>query len=147
MDKDEFMCKPHHAAISVANLAASVAWYAEFLGFELEKQQYLAEIPAQVAFLKRGDFRIELFEHPDGKALPSERRIPHLDLRTHGHKHLCLAVPDSVAAFRILAKKRADIVFQAVIDGSRMGFIRDNDGNLIELIEDPTLWNDEGIHA
>jgi methylmalonyl-CoA/ethylmalonyl-CoA epimerase len=144
MNMDVFAWKPHHCGISVANLQDSIRWYADFLGFELEKTQFIAQIPAQVAFIKRGDFRIELLQLEHAKALPSERKEPNLDLQTHGHKHLCLAVENGEHAFAELRAKQADIVFEAVIEGTAMGFLRDNDGNLIELIEYPALWNDEG---
>lgn len=144
MDKDVFAWKPHHGGISVANLDESIAWYQNCLGFELEKKQFIEQIKATVAFIKRGDFRIELFEMPDANPLPSDRRMPNLDIQTHGHKHLCFAVLDARQAFVQLREKQADIVFEAVIGGTAMGFLRDNTGNLIELIEYPDLWQKEG---
>lgn len=144
MSKDVFAWKPHHGGISVADLDESIAWYCNYLGFELEKKQFIEQIPAQIAFIQRGDFRIELFELPNAQPLPDERRMPNLDVQTHGHKHLCFAVQDAKQAFAELREKNADIVFEAVIGGTAMGFLRDNTGNLIELIEYPDLWNNEG---
>lgn len=144
MNKDVFAWKPHHGGISVANLDESIQWYQDYLGFELEKKLYVEQIPAQVAFVKCGDFRIELFELPHAHPLPNDRRMPNLDVLTHGHKHLCFAVRDAKQAFAELHAKQADIVFEKIIDGTPMGFLRDNTGNLIELIEFPELWNDEG---
>lgn len=141
MKQEIFQWKVHHAGISVANLDNSIAWYQHCLGFELEKKLYVEQIPAQIAFIKRDDFRIELFELADAHPLPSDRREPNLDIRTHGHKHFCLGVLDAKQAFAELRDKGADIVFEAVIDGTPMGFLRDNNGNLIELIEYPELWN------
>lgn len=125
----------HHGGISVADLEASIAWYREMLGFELEQRLHIAQIPAEVAFIRRGDFRIELFELAGAAPLPAERREPQADLRVHGHKHLCFRVADAPACFASMREKGADIVFESVVDGTPMGFLRDNTGNLLELIQ------------
>ena len=139
-----FAINPHHGGISVPNLDASIDWYQLMLGFELENRAFIPQIPAEIAFIRCGDYRIELFQLQDAKALPGDRREPHLDLKTHGHKHLCFAVQDASAAFRELRGKGADIVFENVIDGTPMGFLRDNSGNLLELIQFPALWPAQG---
>jgi catechol 2,3-dioxygenase-like lactoylglutathione lyase family enzyme len=132
--------KPHHIGISVPDLDASIAWYGAMFGFALEMRVFIELIPAHVAFLRRGDFRIELFQVDGAAALPADRREPNLDLRTHGNKHLCYAVRDVPATMRGLREKGADIVFEKVIQGTPMAFIRDNAGNLIELLQAPDLW-------
>ncbi|MDO7410080.1 VOC family protein [Acinetobacter baumannii] len=142
MTKDVFAWKVHHGGISVPNLDESIAWYGEFLGFELEKRLFIEQIPAEIAFIKRGDFRIELLQLPDAKLMSDERSIPNQDIRTHGHKHLCFGVLDANAAFAELRAKGADIVFEAVTGGTPMGYLRDNAGNLLELIEFPELWKE-----
>lgn len=139
--KQQFELRIQHGGISVANLDETIAWYREMLGFELETKQFIPQIPAHIAFVRNGNFRIELFELEHANPLPEERRIPHLDLKTHGHKHLCFAVKDATAAFQQLREKGADIVFENIIEGTPMGFLRDNNGNLLELIQYPQLWN------
>jgi methylmalonyl-CoA/ethylmalonyl-CoA epimerase len=141
-----FAIKPHHGGISVPNLDESIDWYRIMLGFELESRAYIEQIPAHIAFIRRADYRIELFQLEQAQALPADRREPHLDLLTHGHKHLCFAVQDAPAAFAALRAKGADIVFENVIDGTPMGFVRDNSGNLLELIQFPALWAEQGEH-
>lgn len=138
-ERPSFQLRPHHGGISVASLDASIDWYACMLGFELESRQFIAQIPAEVAFIRNADFRIELFQLEGARPLPAERREPHLDLRTHGHKHLCFAVDDVPQSIAELRARGADIVFENVIEGTAMGFIRDNDGNLLELIQVPQL--------
>jgi methylmalonyl-CoA/ethylmalonyl-CoA epimerase len=126
---------PDHIGISVPDLDASIAWYAAMFGFELEMRQHLPMIPAHIAFLRRGPFRIELFEVEGAAALPAERREPNLDLRTHGNKHMCYRVADVPSTVGALRERGADIVFEKTINGTPMAFIRDNAGNLIELIQ------------
>jgi len=139
-----FAIKPHHGGISVPSLDASIDWYRTMLGFELESRAFIEQIPAHIAFIRSGDYRLELFQLEQAKPLPADRREPHLDLQTHGHKHLCFAVQDAPAAFAALRAKGADIVFENVIDGTPMGFLRDNSGNLLELIQYPALWAEQG---
>jgi methylmalonyl-CoA/ethylmalonyl-CoA epimerase len=132
--------KPHHAGVSVPDLDAAIAWYGRMFGFEVEMRAYIDLIPAQVAFIRRGDFRIELFQVEGAAPLPPDRREPNLDLRTYGNKHVCFGVQDVSATVRGLREKGADIVFEKVVQGTPMAFIRDNAGNLIELIQAPELW-------
>lgn len=133
--------KPHHVGVSVPDMDAAIDWYRRMLGFDLEMRTFIEIIPAEVAFIRRGDFRIELFQVAGAAPLPAERREPNLDVRTHGNKHLCLAVQDVPAAVQGLREKGADIVFEKVVQGTPMAFIRDNAGNLIELIQFPELWS------
>lgn len=132
--------RPHHVGISVPDIDAAIGWYQRMLGFELEQRAFIDIIPAQVAFVRCGDFRLELFQVEGAAPLPDERREPNQDVRTHGNKHLCLAVPDVVATVATLRRKGADIVFEKVVQGTAMAFIRDNSGNLLELIQCPELW-------
>lgn len=140
-----FTIKPHHGGISVPNLDESIEWYRVMLGFELEHRAFIEQIPAEIAFVRRDDFRLELFQLQNAQALPGDRREPHLDLKTHGHKHLCFAVQYALAAFEALRGKGADIVFENIIDVTPMGFLRDNSGNLLELIQCPALWPEQGV--
>lgn len=61
-------------------------------------------------------------------------------MRAHGNKHLCLAVLDVPATMAVLRDKGADVVSEKVVQGTSMAFIRDNSGNLLELIHCPELW-------
>lgn len=127
--------RPHHFGISVPDLEAAVQWYRRMLGFTLEERNFLAKIPAHVAFIRRGDFRIEIFQVENAAPLPADRRVPNLDLKTHGNKHMCFEVPDVRAATARLREAGADIAFEVVVDGSAVLFVRDCAGNLVELVE------------
>ncbi len=127
--------RPHHVGVSVPDLDAALAWYERMLGFVVEQRQYIDKIPAYVAFARRDDFRIEFFQVEGAAPLPDDRRVPNLDLRTHGTKHLCLEVPDVPAAVSALRAAGADIAYEIRVEGNPVAFIRDCAGNLIELIE------------
>jgi methylmalonyl-CoA/ethylmalonyl-CoA epimerase len=135
-----FELKYHHAGISVPDLESSIAWYSTMLGFEVEARNNHPHPPAKVAFLRRGELRIELFEVVDASPLPEDRRIPDKDLCTHGNKHVAYAVKDVRAAANELKSRGVDVVFVLDIAQVSVAFIRDNAGNLIELFQQPDLW-------
>jgi methylmalonyl-CoA/ethylmalonyl-CoA epimerase len=129
--------KHHHFALSVPSIPESAAWYRDKLGFEYE---YDFEEPAhnfKAAVLRRGNMRIELFEASDAGALPPQRRDPDLDIRTHGHKHVCFAVRDIKATHKALVERGVDIA--TVMDVAV--YVRDNAGNLVEFFEHPASWS------
>lgn len=136
-----FEIKHHHGAMSVPDLESAIAWYRKVLDFQLESVVKLAHVPANVAMLRRGELRIELFEVPGAQPLPPERRIPDEDLRTHGNKHVAFAVRDIDVAVEELRRRSAEIVFVKKFEFAAVAFIRDNAGNLIELLQQPDLWS------
>lgn len=127
--------RPHHFGISVPDLNAALDWYGRMLGFTLEKRLYIDKIPAHIAFVRRGEFRIEIFEVGGAAPLPEDRRVPNLDLRTHGNKHMCFEVPDVPRAVAALREAGADIAFELTVQGNPTAFVRDCAGNLIELLQ------------
>jgi methylmalonyl-CoA/ethylmalonyl-CoA epimerase len=131
-----FDVRPHHCGLSVPDLEASIAWYREMLGFGLEMRQEMTHVPLKGAFLKRGEFRIELFEVPGAAPLPAERREVDQDLRTHGTKHMALTVPDVRAALEFLRARGVEVAMEPMeVEGTVACYIRDNSGILIELAE------------
>lgn len=132
--------KFHHGGISVPDLEASIRWYSEVLGFELEQRLELPHVPAKIALLKRADMRIELFEVPGATPLPAERRVPDEDLRTHGNKHVAFAIRSVDETEPELLAKGVDIVFVGRFKFGSNIFLRDNAGNLIELVQQPDLF-------
>jgi methylmalonyl-CoA/ethylmalonyl-CoA epimerase len=127
--------RPHHFGISVPDLDAAIAWYEQMLGFALEERIFIEKIPAHIAFVKRADFRIEIFQVNGAAALPTERRTPNLDLKTHGNKHMCFEVPDVPTAVAALRNAGADIALELTVDGNPTAFVRDCAGNLIEFLQ------------
>jgi methylmalonyl-CoA/ethylmalonyl-CoA epimerase len=121
--------RAHHYGISVPDLEAAIDWYRRMLGFRLEKRLTIDEIPAEVAFVRRGDFRIEIFQVEGAAPLPEDRRHPNRDLRTHGNKHLCFEVPDVPALVQRLREHGAEV------EGNPTAFVRDAAGNLIEFLQ------------
>lgn len=137
--------RPHHVGISVADLEASVAWYEEFLGFVPEAVVPVPEDKGRVAMLVNdAGFRVELFALPGAAPLPDERRHPGSDLRTHGVKHCAYSVTGIEAFAERLREAGADFVWDLrVHEDVKVLFVRDNTGNLVELVEPLEPADDE----
>ena len=133
---DTFQLIPHHSGISVPDLEVSIAWYRDMLGFSVEKRLTLDVVPAKIAFIKHGDFFIELFQIEGAVPLPEDRRYPDRDICTHGTKHIAFAVEDVHKFINALKKRGVDIAMDVnMMENKPMAFIRDNTGNLIEITE------------
>jgi hypothetical protein len=52
---------PHHVSIAVTDMDRAIEWYASVLGFETEFRFHVAAIPAEGAFLKGPELRLELW--------------------------------------------------------------------------------------
>ncbi len=127
----------HHGGVSVPDLDAAIAWYADMLGFAVEARFTLPGGGAQVAMMVRDAVRMELFEVSGADPLPMERRDPQSDLMTHGNKHVAFAVTN-IDAFLSYAKNNdADIALVVREDFGSGCFLRDCAGNLIEIVEAP----------
>ncbi len=130
--------KPLHVGISVRDIEETIEWYRNILGFELLWCRDFAELKSKIAFVKKGDFEIELFEHHESIQLPKERLMPKSDIQTQGTKHVAFGVDDITTLFEDFKNKNVDIVFGPIESPPKdalFGFIRDPSGVLIEFIE------------
>ena len=77
----------------------------------------------------------------DAAPLPEDRRHPNLDICTHGTKHIAFAVKDVHKLINSLKKRGVDIAMDvSIMENKAMAFIRDNAGNLIEIVEAGSAW-------
>ncbi len=130
--------KPLHVGISVRNIEESMEWYRHVLGFDLLWCKDFEDLKAKIAFVKKDDFEIELFEHHESINLPEERRMPKSDIQTQGTKHVAFGVEDITTLFEDFKNKGVDIVFGPIESPPKdalFGFIRDPSGVLIEFIQ------------
>ncbi len=136
-----FELKHHHGGVSVPELDPAIAWWRDVLGFEVERRFPIPQIPAEVAMLRRGELRIELFQVEGAAPLPADRREPNRDVHTHGNKHVAFAIKDVNSVAEELRRRGADIVFVLEAEFGSNIFIRDNAGNLIEFVQQPEMWD------
>jgi catechol 2,3-dioxygenase-like lactoylglutathione lyase family enzyme len=134
-----FHIRFHHVSLSVADLAAQRRWYQDVMGFtEVVEQFELPEPSVRTAVLQAGqDVRIELIERTGSK-----RDVVYGDpmdtLRGQGYGHWALAVDDLDGAFASVTRQGAEAIWppaDAVQPGARFAYVKDPEGNLIELIQ------------
>ena len=136
-DGPSFEFTPNHVGMSVPDLDASIAWYRRMLGFHLVRKMTKDSNPKMVfAWIRHGNFNLELFQVDKGRPMPAYRFDPTADLYVHGLKHLAFEVKDAVAASNELKAKGAKILLGPVIGPSTTYvFIADNSGIPFELIQ------------
>lgn len=125
----------HHGGVSVPDLDAAIARYGRVLGFALERRFRIEAADADVAFVRRDALRFELFEVAGAAPLPADRRSVREDLRTHGNKHVALAVADLATFLDDVRAHDADVALIVSEDFGSGCFLRDCAGNLIEIVE------------
>ena len=129
----------NHVALSVPNIAESIAWYEKMLGFKGTVRPGQPGARQQVADLRRGNITIELFQVTDAALLPESRKNPSEDFRTHGVKHFGFEVKNLPAVLAELKAKGVKMAFEMRDTPTEsFAFISDNAGNAIELIEHKT---------
>lgn len=125
----------HHAALSVPDLDRAIDWYGRILGFTVEKRWEIPAVRAQVAYLTKGDMRLEVFEVENAAQLPSARSNPREDLQTHGHKHFAFSVVDYDAVKAAVIANEIEIQLEVGQIFGRAFFIQDCFGNPVEFVE------------
>lgn len=129
----------NHVALSVPNIAETMAWYEKMLGFKGTVRPGQPGARQQVADLRRGNITIELFQLADAAPLPESRKNPSEDFRTHGVKHFGFEVKNLPAVLAELKAKGVKMAFDLRVTPTEdFAFISDNAGNAIELIEHKT---------
>jgi len=129
--------RPHHFGMSVSDLDAAIEWFRDVLGFELDrKEDFLAESGIHIAFVRNGDFFVELFHHDRAQQASPERSLPDDDLRTLGNKHMCFRVADMAAMLEHLDATGVTVVLGPIeAPGAVACFIHGPDAALVELIQ------------
>ncbi|WP_344313695.1 VOC family protein [Fodinicola feengrottensis] len=129
------------ASLSVADLNAQRAWYQRALGLHEVIEEFQLDEPAvRTVVLRSGSgVRLELIE----RAGASRNRdyVDPLDAAsTLGFGHWAVSVRDLDAAFAAIVAAGGVGVWppvDAVQPGARFAYVKDPEGNLIELIQPP----------
>lgn len=133
----------HHYGVTVSDLDASVAFYRDVLGLDVLSEfavggEAFAEgvgvegAAAEFAHLDAGGARVELVSYdPEGEDVRGGM------VNDTGAKHLGLSAPDLDAVYASLPEDVETIANgpRTTESGTRILFVRDPDGTLIEIVE------------
>jgi lactoylglutathione lyase len=118
-----------HTSLNVTDLDRSIKFYSEQLDLKLTSRHEVKQNNAEIAFLKDATgAAIELTHWKDKKSL----------VEGDNFDHIAFGVEDVAAAIERLRKKGVEIAmepFSLQGSSSKIAFIKDPDGNWLELIQ------------
>lgn len=118
-----------HTCLNVADLDRSIKFYSEHIGLKFVRRREVKQNNAEIAFLEDGSGgAIELTHWRDKKTLAEGDNFD----------HIALEVPDVKKCTDELRGKGVTIAmepFSLSGSSSKIAFIKDPDGNWLELIE------------
>lgn len=118
-----------HTCLNVVDMDRSIGFYTEQLGLKLTSRREVKQNNAEIAFLKdENDSAIELTHWRDKKTLTEGDNFD----------HIAFAVDDVAAEIERLKKRGVAIAMEPFsLQGSstKIAFIKDPDGNWLELIQ------------
>jgi methylmalonyl-CoA/ethylmalonyl-CoA epimerase len=139
----------HHVAVVVADVEASLEFYRDMLGLELEVVREVPTDRVRIAFLPVGESRIELVSPTDD----STGVARFLAAKGEGFHHVCFEVADLAAELTRLAIDGVELIDRAPRRGAEgpVAFLhpRSCHGVLVELIEAPggPAWHSLGFET
>ena len=126
-----------HIMISVPNYQETIQWYQEKLNATIEKEWTVDELPdLQLAYLDVGGFRIEVVGTTQSRSGMPKMSDFSEALRTTGVGHFCFrvdSVDDAISELNQRGVPTFIEAFDAPQVGVRVGFVKDNNGNIIEF--------------
>lgn len=128
-----------HAAITVSDLAQSLAFYRDLLGFPVVRTKSLGADGQITVLAISGGGELELFQRPNTRPLPAGYGRP----ETIGLAHLAIEVDDVQTEWERLEKagvRPAGEPHYRKPGGSRCAHFLDPDGVVVEFIEPAEKW-------
>ncbi len=125
--------KPTHVGISVGNMDTAIAWWRDLFGFEfVSRDTYDFMDNMEIAFVRLGDFEIELFCSPKARALDE---VYDSDNTVIGTKHVAFEVDSMDEALARVNALGVHVNFTTEMEGDRVCFVADPWGTPVEIIE------------
>ena len=126
-----------HIMICVPNYEETLQWYREKLDATIEKEWTVDELPdLQLAYLDIHGFRLEVVASTQAQnGMPVASDFGE-SLRTTGIGHFCFRVDDVDEALAEMNRRGVPTFVEAADYpnvGRRVGFVKDNNGNIIEF--------------
>jgi methylmalonyl-CoA/ethylmalonyl-CoA epimerase len=126
-----------HLMICVPNYEETLRWYREKFDAAIEREWLVEELPdLKLAYLNIHGFRLEVVASTQAQTgMPVASDFGE-SLRTSGIGHFCFRVDDVDAALAEMNRRGVKTFVEAADYpniGRRVGFIKDNNGNIIEF--------------
>ena len=126
-----------HVGLNVRDLDAAVQWYADALDLVVDEEGGVESAGFRFVMMKSADgFRLELLSRTGSSAGLRADHPLHAAL-AEGYGHVALEAADLDAMFERLVAKGATVVWEprpAPVPGARMAWVKDPEGNLLELL-------------
>ena len=117
-----------HTEITTKDMAGSVKFYTEILGFQVTSQHKMdgSRGITEIVFMKLGNTSLELLEFPDAEPISENPQV--------GYRMMAITVDDMPSAIKYLKEKGVTISREPMSLGeSWRGEVLDNNGLAIEL--------------
>ena len=122
-----------HVAIRAVDYAGTIAWYQDKLDFTVEQEWPFGDM--QLAYLSNGSAKVEILGGSAAEPHPPVDSLEDSFGREEYH-HFCVDVVDVDATLAELRGRGVEVLGEAIdleAIGRRLGFLKDNNGNIIEL--------------
>lgn len=128
-----------HIMLTTADYDETLTWYQEKLGFRIKHEWTVPEFPGlQLAYLEKNGFIVEVVASPETSTMPAKATLAER-LAQPGIGHFAFLVADVDAAIADLETRDVHIILAPTSfsdSGRRVAFFEDNNGNLIEFLEE-----------
>ena len=117
-----------HTEITTRDMAGSVKFYTEILGFQVTSQHKMdgSRGITEIVFMKLGNTSLELLEFPDAEPISENPQV--------GYRMMAITVDDMPSAIKYLKEKGVTISREPMSLGeSWRGEFLDNNGLAIEI--------------
>jgi catechol 2,3-dioxygenase-like lactoylglutathione lyase family enzyme len=136
-----------HVSFTVGELERSIAFYQRFGWQELKRYVSAGPEVDEGADTEHADMHIVWLHRPEGGPMLELIRYVHHEAQRAAHNsrvgaaHLCFAIDDVLGAHEELAAQGVTFLSRPHQDefGVRWVYLRDPDGNAVELIQDPVV--------
>ncbi|MBD2104970.1 VOC family protein [Leptolyngbya sp. FACHB-261] len=126
-----------NVAISVSDIDASVKWYEDNLGFQLQNRRRVST-GIEIALIENNGFFIDLIHIAGSENLEGSPKEPPDHLKVQGLRNLVFWVDDLKSADAQLKSKGVELIWESRYIpevGTSVTNFRDNNGNLIAIWE------------
>ena len=134
--------RAEHVMLTTVDYQGTLSWYQNKLGFRIKHEWTVPEFPdLKLAYLEKNGFIIEVVSSRETQAMATPDNFAER-LQQPGVGHFAFLVADVDEAIATLKEKDVTVIVPPTSfpnSGRRVAFFEDNNGNLIEFLEELPL--------